>query len=74
MYILIIVILIFCLCCYRKEIKQIQTTSLIGVFLLSFDIIQSRFQLFISIISYALLGNNISIRKVKYNELSPKHQ
>lgn len=32
---------------------------------MSFVVVQTRFQLFISILSYVLLGNDISLRKVK---------
>jgi len=52
-------------CCYRKEIKQIQSTLFLGIITLSFQVVQTRLQLLISLISFLLLGNNISIRKVK---------
>jgi len=51
--------------CYRKEIKQIKSTLFLGVITLSFQVVQTRLQLLISLISFLLLGNNISIRKVK---------
>jgi len=46
------------------EIKQIKGASWIRVFLQSFRIFHFRFALFISILSYVLLGNNINTQKV----------
>ncbi|XP_026807567.1 probable multidrug resistance-associated protein lethal(2)03659 isoform X2 [Rhopalosiphum maidis] len=48
----------------KKEIKQIGSTLFLGILSYSFQAVQSRFQLFISIITFILLGNDISIRKV----------
>lgn len=52
----------------KKEMKQIRRTSFLGILTFAFQIIQAKLQLFISILSFMLLGNNISIRKVKYNK------
>lgn len=46
------------------EIKQIRGTSWIRVFLQSFRIFHYRLALFISILSYVLLGNNINTKQV----------
>ncbi|XP_050058893.1 ATP-binding cassette sub-family C member 4-like isoform X5 [Aphis gossypii] len=51
-------------CIRKKEIKQIQSTLFMGIMTLSFQVVQTRLQLLISLISFLLLGNNISIRKV----------
>ncbi|KAF0749477.1 putative multidrug resistance-associated protein lethal(2)03659, partial [Aphis craccivora] len=48
----------------KMEIKQIKGASWIRVFLQSFRIFHFRFALFISILSYVLLGNNINTQKV----------
>jgi ATP-binding cassette, subfamily C (CFTR/MRP), member 4 len=50
--------------CYRMEIEQIKGASWIRVFLQSFRIFHFRFALFISILSYVLLGNNINTQQV----------
>lgn len=49
---------------YRKEVRQIRGTSYINAISFMFRGIQIRLQLFISILSYVLLGNYISIQKV----------
>lgn len=46
------------------EIEQIRGTSWIRVFLQSFRIFHFRLALFISILSYVLLGNNINTKQV----------
>lgn len=48
----------------RKEIEHIKISSYIRDTLTSLAIIQTRFQLFISILSYVLLGNYITVQKV----------
>ncbi|XP_026805613.1 probable multidrug resistance-associated protein lethal(2)03659 [Rhopalosiphum maidis] len=48
----------------KMEIKQIKGASWIRVFLQSFRIFHFRFALFISILSYVLLGNNINTQQV----------
>ncbi|KAL4089661.1 hypothetical protein QTP88_024660 [Uroleucon formosanum] len=48
----------------KMEIKQIKGSIFIGIISLSFKVFQTRFQLFVSIILYILLGNYISVRKV----------
>jgi len=49
---------------YRMEIKQIRGTSWIRVFTQSFRIFNFRFALFLSILSYVLLGNYINTQQV----------
>jgi len=46
------------------EIRNIQKGMYIRNIMLSFALVQSRFQLFFSILSYVLLGNYISAQKV----------
>lgn len=46
------------------EIKEIRGSSYIGVIVTSFKIFHIRFALFISILSYVLLGNYINTHKV----------
>ncbi|XP_025204473.1 probable multidrug resistance-associated protein lethal(2)03659 isoform X2 [Melanaphis sacchari] len=48
----------------KKEIKQIRSTLILGFLNYSFQVVQSKFLLLTSIVSFMLLGNNISIRKV----------
>ncbi|XP_060872043.1 LOW QUALITY PROTEIN: ATP-binding cassette sub-family C member 4-like [Metopolophium dirhodum] len=48
----------------KMEVKQIKGSIFIGFISLSFKVFQTRFQLFVSIILYILLGNHISVRKV----------
>ncbi|XP_022162518.1 probable multidrug resistance-associated protein lethal(2)03659 isoform X2 [Myzus persicae] len=48
----------------KMEIKQIKGSSWIRVFLQSFRIFHFRLALFISILSYVLLGNNINTQQV----------
>ncbi|XP_026805619.1 probable multidrug resistance-associated protein lethal(2)03659 isoform X1 [Rhopalosiphum maidis] len=48
----------------KIEIEQIKEASWIKVFLQSFRIFHFRFALFISILSYVLLGNNINTQQV----------
>ncbi|XP_060850595.1 probable multidrug resistance-associated protein lethal(2)03659 [Rhopalosiphum padi] len=48
----------------KMEIEQIKGASWIRVFLQSFRIFHFRFALFISILSYVLLGNNINTQQV----------
>ncbi|CAI6363623.1 unnamed protein product [Macrosiphum euphorbiae] len=48
----------------KLEVKQIKGSTFIGFISLSFKVFQTRFQLFVSIILYILLGNHISVRKV----------
>ncbi|XP_008187158.1 probable multidrug resistance-associated protein lethal(2)03659 isoform X2 [Acyrthosiphon pisum] len=48
----------------KKEMKQIRITSFLGILTFAFQVVQAKLQLFISILSFMLLGNNISIRKV----------
>eukprot|EP00102_Acyrthosiphon_pisum_P020913 XP_016658123.1 PREDICTED: multidrug resistance-associated protein 4 isoform X2 [Acyrthosiphon pisum] len=45
----------------KMEVKQIKGSIFIGFISLSFKVFQTRFQLFVSIILYILLGNHISI-------------
>lgn len=49
---------------YRKEVQQVRGATYIRAMLSTFRPIQIRFQLFISMISYLILGNNISVKKV----------
>jgi len=46
------------------EIRHMQITTYIKNIMLLLGLIQSRFQLFFSILSYVLLGNYISAQKV----------
>lgn len=46
------------------EIEQIKGSTFIGFISISFKVFQTRFQLFVSIILYILLGNHISVHKV----------
>ncbi|XP_060872288.1 probable multidrug resistance-associated protein lethal(2)03659 isoform X2 [Metopolophium dirhodum] len=48
----------------KMEVEQIKKSTFVGFIWLSFRIVQSRFQLFISILFYIILGNDISIRNV----------
>jgi hypothetical protein len=48
----------------RKEIQQIRGSAYIRAILLSFVVIQIRFQIFISILAYILLGHYMNIKKV----------
>ncbi|XP_050060625.1 probable multidrug resistance-associated protein lethal(2)03659 isoform X2 [Aphis gossypii] len=48
----------------KIEVEQIQGATFIRFVWISFKVIQSRFQIFISIIVYVLLGNRISFQKV----------
>ncbi|XP_060872047.1 probable multidrug resistance-associated protein lethal(2)03659 isoform X2 [Metopolophium dirhodum] len=48
----------------KMEVKQIERSIFIGFIYLSFKVFQTRFQLFVSIILYILVGNHISVRKV----------
>ncbi|XP_025202264.1 probable multidrug resistance-associated protein lethal(2)03659 isoform X2 [Melanaphis sacchari] len=48
----------------KKEIEHLKISAYIRDTLTSLAIIQTRFQLFISILSYVLLGNYISVQKI----------
>ncbi|CAI6360542.1 unnamed protein product [Macrosiphum euphorbiae] len=48
----------------KMEVKQIKKSIFIEFIYLSFKVFQTRFQLFVSIIFYILLGNHITVRKV----------
>ncbi|XP_026807743.1 multidrug resistance-associated protein 4-like [Rhopalosiphum maidis] len=48
----------------KVEVEQIKGAKSIRFIWISFKIIQSRFQIFITILIYVLLGNKISFRKV----------
>ncbi|CAH1738402.1 unnamed protein product [Aphis gossypii] len=48
----------------KKEIEHVKISAYIRDTLTSLAIIQTRFQLFISILSYVLLGNYISVQKI----------
>ncbi|CAI6363936.1 unnamed protein product [Macrosiphum euphorbiae] len=48
----------------KMEIEQIKESTFIGFISISFKVFQTRFQLFVSIILYILLGNHISVHKV----------
>ncbi|XP_001946763.2 multidrug resistance-associated protein 4 [Acyrthosiphon pisum] len=48
----------------KKEIEHLKISSYIRDTLTSLAIIQTRFQLFISILSYVLLGNYITVQKI----------
>lgn len=52
---------------FRNEIRQIRGSSIIKAISTAFRGTQIRFQLFISILSYVLLGNSISIQKVSWS-------
>lgn len=52
---------------FRREVKLIKTSSFIKAVLVSMIIIQTRLQLFISILSYVLLGNYITVQKVNHD-------
>lgn len=49
---------------YRMEVKQIKGSTFIGFISITFKVFQTRFQLFVSIVLYILLGNHISVHKV----------
>ncbi|XP_026820568.1 probable multidrug resistance-associated protein lethal(2)03659 isoform X1 [Rhopalosiphum maidis] len=48
----------------KKEIEHVKVSAYIRDTLTSLAIIQTRFQLFISILSYVLLGNYITVQKI----------
>ncbi|CAH1736108.1 unnamed protein product [Aphis gossypii] len=48
----------------KIEVEQIKGATFIKFIWISFKVIQSRFQIFISILIYVLLGNKISFQKV----------
>ncbi|XP_025405411.1 probable multidrug resistance-associated protein lethal(2)03659 isoform X2 [Sipha flava] len=48
----------------KKEIQQIRGSAYIRAILLSFVVIQIRFQIFISILAYILLGHYMNIKKL----------
>lgn len=49
----------------RLEIDQIKSATHIKVIFLSFIIFHTRFAIFISILSYVLLGNYVTTQKVR---------
>ncbi|XP_022172980.1 multidrug resistance-associated protein 4-like [Myzus persicae] len=48
----------------KMEVEQIEESSFIGFVSILFKVFQTRFQLFVSIVLYTLLGNHISVHKV----------
>lgn len=54
----------FILINYRLEVEQLRLASYIKVILQCFKIFHTRLALFISILSYILLGNAIDVQKV----------
>ena len=57
-------VLLLCGDYYRVEVEQIKGATFIRFIWISFLVTQSRFQIFITILIYVLLGNRISFRKV----------
>ncbi|KAF0749577.1 putative multidrug resistance-associated protein lethal(2)03659, partial [Aphis craccivora] len=48
----------------KLEVEQIKRSTFVGFISTSFKVFQTRFQLFVSIVLYILLGNHISVHKV----------
>ncbi|XP_050060622.1 probable multidrug resistance-associated protein lethal(2)03659 isoform X2 [Aphis gossypii] len=48
----------------KLEVEQIKGSTFLGFISISFKVFQTRFQLFVSIVLYILLGNHLSVHKV----------